>query len=186
MSKLIRAILIIAIGLFAQIANSAEGTSATVVKGTDQPKSPSNSTIDKIIKWMKRSALGEMTQLNIHEDNHFCYAQGEKELVLWRSEPQNGNTLLTLQKDTGETLIEESWPAQQQTLAIPSSEIKEETVYQLTVTADKSDAKISGKEITFHKLPNLQDNIDQLVEKSCIRQAVTLCKADPECNSRIQ
>lgn len=180
MSKLIRAILIIAIGLFAQIGNSAESTSSTAVKGTDQPKSPSNSTIEEIIKWMKRSALGEMTQLNIHEDNHFCYAEEVKELKLWRSEPQSGNTRITLKKDTGETLIEERWPAQQQTFAIPSSEIKEGIAYKLTITADKSEAEISDKDITFHKLPNIQGNIDQLVAKGCIRQAAVLFTTDPK------
>lgn len=222
MSKLIRAILIIAIGLFAPIANSVESLSFTVVKGTDKYRDgstlnaedaiileegqsltlqvmdimfelkgseKSNSILDVIIPIIKMitsprrslehpfANLGSLSQVNIHKDNHFCYTEGTDSLEFWRSEAQRDNTQLTLKK--GETEKPFEWRANQQTISIPLAEIGEGE-YKLTVTADKSEAEVFDETITFHKLPNIQGNIDQLVNKGCIRQAAVLFTTDPE------
>jgi hypothetical protein len=209
MSKSIRAILIIAIGLSAQIARSAEWDIFTVVKGNDQY--PVGSTLNaedaviledgqhlvlqmanilfevkdsqgsgllkkirdivRLITVRSSQNLGEVTQLNIHKDDHFCYAEGTDSLEFWRSEAQRDITKLTLKKGETEKPFKKEWLANQQTISIPLAEIGEGE-YKLTVTADKSEQNISDKTITFHKLQNIQGNIEQLMEKNCQRQAV--------------
>jgi len=214
----LRAILIIAVGLFAQTANSAEtegilfkvlevfGTNqyhvgdtlnaemevnleqgqsvvlealgiAFQLKGSEKSGKPGIlRSLAEIIKWMSRpkrslAKSGSITQF--HEDEHFCYAEGTKTLELWRSEAQRGNTQVILKNEGIKEVI--IWPANQQTITIPMTKINEGN-YELTVTADKSNAEISDREITFHKVP-IQGGTEQLVklaENKCERQAIAL------------